>query len=157
MVVIDESKAGVDVKVSRRLEEYMRELNASGTTILLTTHYLEEAEEICDHVAIIDRGNVITSSAMEKLLHEVAGSYLWLRYRDGWELGAADAEALSEFNPRMHEGQLCLTLNRMDLQQSTFHHAYESAVQRLGPPLDAGVCEEDLEDVFLRLTREEAA
>jgi ABC-2 type transport system ATP-binding protein len=45
----------------------------------------------------------------------------------------------------------------MDLQQSTFHHAYESAVQRFGPPLDAGVCEEDLEDVFLRLTREEAA
>ena len=157
LVVLDEPTAGVDVELRRRLWDYMRELNASGTTILLTTHYLEEAEELCDHVAIIDRGNVITSSGMKKLMHEVAGSYLWLRYSDGWELGAADVEALSEFNPRMHEGQLCLTLNRMDLKQSTFHHAYEAAQQRFGPPLDAGVCQEDLEDVFLRLTREEAA
>ena len=93
---------------------------------------------------------------MDKLLHEVAGSYLWLRYRDGWELAAADIEALSEFNPRIHQGQLCLTLNRMDLQQSTFHHAYEAALHRFGPPLDAGVCQEDLEDVFLRLTTKRA-
>jgi ABC-2 type transport system ATP-binding protein len=157
LVVLDEPTAGVDVKLRKRLWDYMRELNASGTTILLTTHYLEEAEELCDHVAIIDQGNVIASSGMEKLLHEVASSYLWLRYRDGWELAAADAEALSEFNPWMHEGKLCLTLNRMDLHQSTFHHAYESAMQRFGPPLDAGVCEEDLEDVFLRLTHEEKA
>ncbi|MDT8375770.1 MAG: ABC transporter ATP-binding protein [Mariprofundaceae bacterium] len=155
LVVLDEPTAGVDVELRKRLWDYMREINASGTTILLTTHYLEEAEELCDHVAIIDRGNVIASSSMKKLLHEVAGSYLWLRYRDGWVPGTADIEALSEFNPRMLEGQLCLTLSRMDLQQSTFHHAYESALQRFGPPLDAGVCQEDLEDVFLRLTREQ--
>ena len=155
LVVLDEPTAGVDVELRRRLWDYMRELNASGTTILLTTHYLEEAEELCDRVAIIDQGKLITSTSMDKLMHEVAGSYLWLRYRDGWKLKPEDASALSEFNPRMHEGQLCLTLNRMDLQQSTFHNAYQAALGRFGAPLDAGVCQEDLEDVFLRLTREE--
>lgn len=155
LVVLDEPTAGVDVELRKRLWDYMRELNNNGTTILLTTHYLEEAEELCDHVAIINRGKLIASSKMDDLLHNVAGSYLWLRYGDGWELSKDDEEALAPFLPRVHDGNLCLTLNRMDLKESTFHIAYEAAKSRFGAPLDAGVCQEDLEDVFLRLTHEE--
>lgn len=154
-VVLDEPTAGVDVELRKRLWDYMRELNDNGTTILLTTHYLEEAEELCDHVAIINRGKLIASSKMDDLLHNVAGSYLWLRYADDWKLSSEDEEALEPFLPRIHEGNLCLTLNRMDLKESTFHIAYEAANSRFGAPLDAGVCQEDLEDVFLRLTHEE--
>ncbi|MES0372112.1 MAG: ABC transporter ATP-binding protein [Mariprofundaceae bacterium] len=155
LVILDEPTAGVDVELRKRLWDYMRELNDNGTTILLTTHYLEEAEELCDHVAIINRGKLIASSKMDDLMHNVAGSYLWLRYADGWELSSEDEEALASFLPRIHDGNLCLTLNRKDLKESTFHIAYEAAKSRFGAPLDAGVCQEDLEDVFLRLTHEE--
>ena len=155
LVILDEPTAGVDVELRKRLWEYMREINAGGTTILLTTHYLEEAEELCDHVAIIDKGKVIESSRMDALMHNVAGSYLWLRYGDGWGLSAADGEALADFMPRIDDGRLCLTLTRKDVSESSFHSAYSAAMDRFGAPLDAGVCQEDLEDVFLRLTHPE--
>ena len=154
LVILDEPTAGVDVELRKRLWEYMREINANGTTILLTTHYLEEAEELCDHVAIIDDGKVIESSRMDELMHNVAGSFLWLRYGEGLELSSDDERELSEFLPRLQDGKLCLTLSRIDAHQSSFHAAYEAAKQRFGPPLDAGVCQEDLEDVFLRLTHQ---
>jgi len=154
LVILDEPTAGVDVELRKRLWEYMREINANGTTILLTTHYLEEAEELCDHVAIINEGKVIESSRMDELMHNVAGSFLWLRYGDGLSLSAEDEGALSEFLPRIQDGKLCLTLSRIDAQQSSFHQAYEAAKKRFGAPLDAGVCQEDLEDVFLRLTHQ---
>ncbi len=154
LVILDEPTAGVDVELRKRLWDYMRELNRAGTTILLTTHYLEEAEELCDHVAIINQGKVIASSRMDELMHNVAGSFLWLRYGEVLNLTGEDEAALSEFLPRMQDGKLCLTLSRIDAQQSSFHAAYEAAQQRFGAPLDAGVCQEDLEDVFLRLTQQ---
>ncbi len=155
LVILDEPTAGVDVELRKRLWDYMRELNQNGTTILLTTHYLEEAEELCDHVAIINQGKVIASSKMDELLHSVASSCLWLRYTGDWRLSGEDEEALAAFLPRVQEGRLCLTLKRTDHDSSSFHEAYEAALQRFGAPQDAGVCQEDLEDVFLRLTRKE--
>ncbi|MDX8410957.1 MAG: ABC transporter ATP-binding protein [Mariprofundaceae bacterium] len=157
LVILDEPTAGVDVELRRRLWDFMRELNRQGTTILLTTHYLEEAEELCEFIAIIDHGQVLTARPMRELMHEVAGSYLWLRYEDDWRLGDEDKEALAEFQPRVCDGLLCLTLSRSGQQASNFHVAYLAAVNRFGPPLNAGVREEDLEDVFLRLTRENKA
>jgi len=157
LVVLDEPTAGVDVELRRRLWDFMRELNRQGTTILLTTHYLEEAEELCEFVAIIDRGQLLTARPMRELMREVAGSHLWLRYDGDWRLTDADAEALSDYQPRVCDGLLCLTLTRSGQHASSFHSAYEAASSRFGPPLDAGVREEDLEDVFLRLTRENQA
>src|SRR3954467_13885298 len=61
VLVLDEPTAGVDVELRRQLWSHVRALNAAGTTILLTTHYLEEAEELCDHIAIIDRGKVVVA------------------------------------------------------------------------------------------------
>lgn len=153
LVILDEPTAGVDVELRKRLWDYMRELNRAGTTILLTTHYLEEAEELCGHVAIINRGKVIAASKMDDLLQNVAGSFLWLRYGEEVTLSAEDETALADFHPRVLDGKLCLTLSRVDARQSTFHTAYDAAQQRFGAALDAGVCQEDLEDVFLRLTQ----
>jgi len=154
LVILDEPTAGVDVELRKRLWNYMKELNEQGTTILLTTHYLEEAEELCDHVAIINQGRVIESSRMDELMHNVAGSYLWLQYPEDWNLSTDDEAALEPFLPRIQDGKLCLTLTRKDLNQSSFHDAYSAALNRFGAPLDAGVCQEDLEDVFLRLTKQ---
>ncbi len=59
VLVLDEPTAGVDVELRQQLWGYVRELNRSGVTVLLTTHYLEEAEELCDRIAIINHGKVI--------------------------------------------------------------------------------------------------
>ncbi len=152
LVILDEPTAGVDVELRRRLWDFMRELNAAGTTILLTTHYLEEAEELCDYVAIINAGEVVADRPMQELMHDVAGRYLWLRYGDGFTMSAEDVQVLVDYQPRTSERGVCLTLRHGEPDATNFHAAYEAAVSRFGAPIDAGVRQEDLEDVFIRLT-----
>jgi ABC-2 type transport system ATP-binding protein len=71
VLVLDEPTAGVDVELRRHLWAYVRELNRSGTTILLTTHYLEEAQALCDRIAIIDHGRMIACDTTEALLRRI--------------------------------------------------------------------------------------
>ncbi len=71
LLVLDEPTAGVDIELRHSLWEFLRELNNNGTTIILTTHYLEEAEQLCRHVAIIDRGHVIENADMKSILHRL--------------------------------------------------------------------------------------
>jgi ABC-2 type transport system ATP-binding protein len=66
--VLDEPTAGVDVELRRQLWDYVRELNAKGVTIVLTTHYLEEAERLCDRIAIIHHGRVIANEPTRQLV-----------------------------------------------------------------------------------------
>ena len=73
ILVLDEPTAGVDVELRRQLWDYVRELNAQGVTIVLTTHYLEEAEELCDRIAIIHHGRVIANEPTRELVVEGAG------------------------------------------------------------------------------------
>ncbi|MDQ6963716.1 MAG: ABC transporter ATP-binding protein [Mariprofundales bacterium] len=151
LVILDEPTAGVDVELRRRLWDFMRQLNREGTTILLTTHYLEEAQQLCDSVAIIDHGRLLTARPMQELMDEVAGSWLWLRFSQPLtELTALDRDALAPFAPRIcGSGRLQLRLARTP---PNFHSAYQAAVARFGEPVDVGVEHEGLEDVFLRLT-----
>ncbi len=71
VLVLDEPTAGVDVELRRSLWKYVRELNQKGTTILLTTHYLEEAEELCDEIAIINHGAIIKRERKDVLMRGV--------------------------------------------------------------------------------------
>jgi ABC-2 type transport system ATP-binding protein len=68
ILVLDEPTAGVDVELRNQLWEYVKKLNKAGTTILLTTHYLEEAEELCDEIAVINHGEVIACDRKENLM-----------------------------------------------------------------------------------------
>jgi ABC-2 type transport system ATP-binding protein len=79
VLVLDEPTAGVDVELRTQLWEYVRQLNKEGTTILLTTHYLEEAEELCDHIAIINHGTVIANESKEMLMRRIDGKQLILK------------------------------------------------------------------------------
>ncbi len=71
LVILDEPTAGVDIEVRRSMWEFIRQINAAGTTIILTTHYLEEAESLCRHVAIIDRGRIIENDRMSRVLRKL--------------------------------------------------------------------------------------
>jgi len=74
LLILDEPTAGVDIEIRRSMWQYLTRINQSGTTIILTTHYLEEAESLCRHVAIIDRGQLVentsTGALLEKLQQE---------------------------------------------------------------------------------------
>ncbi|MFV2059244.1 MAG: ABC transporter ATP-binding protein [Gammaproteobacteria bacterium] len=68
LLILDEPTAGVDIEIRRSMWDFLREMNNNGTTIILTTHYLEEAEQLCKNIAIIDQGKIIENSAMKDLL-----------------------------------------------------------------------------------------
>ena len=71
LLVLDEPTAGVDIEIRHMMWEFMTELNLNGTTIILTTHYLEEAENLCRNVAIIDKGRIVENSPMQTLLSKL--------------------------------------------------------------------------------------
>ncbi|MEJ2687881.1 MAG: ABC transporter ATP-binding protein, partial [Gammaproteobacteria bacterium] len=71
LLILDEPTAGVDIEIRRSMWRFLRDINARGTTIILTTHYLEEAESLCRNIAIIDQGRLIENTSMKALLAEL--------------------------------------------------------------------------------------
>ena len=71
LLILDEPTAGVDIELRRSMWEFLREINAAGTTIILTTHYLEEAESLCRNVAIIDQGVIVKNTSVKSLLQQL--------------------------------------------------------------------------------------
>lgn len=72
LLILDEPTAGVDIELRRSMWEYLTELNKQGTTIILTTHYLEEAEQLCRNIAIIDHGTIVENTSMRELLGQLS-------------------------------------------------------------------------------------
>ena len=68
LLILDEPTAGVDIELRREMWDFLKEINANGTTIILTTHYLEEAEQLCKNIAIIDHGELVENTSMKNLL-----------------------------------------------------------------------------------------
>jgi len=68
LLILDEPTAGVDIEIRRSMWDFVRQINAAGTTVILTTHYLEEAEQLCKNVAIIDHGEIIRNTTIKQLL-----------------------------------------------------------------------------------------
>ena len=81
LLILDEPTAGVDIELRREMWEFLKEINAQGTTIILTTHYLEEAEQLCKNIAIIDHGELVENTSMKDLLSrlDVQGFVLDIR------------------------------------------------------------------------------
>ncbi len=71
LLILDEPTAGVDIELRRSMWDFLKEINDSGTTIILTTHYLEEAEQLCRNIAIIDNGEIIENTSMKQLISEL--------------------------------------------------------------------------------------
>ncbi len=82
LLVLDEPTAGVDIEIRRSMWEFLNGINASGTTIILTTHYLEEAESLCRNIAIIDNGHIVERDRMSNLLRGLRTETFILNLRD---------------------------------------------------------------------------
>jgi len=104
LLILDEPTAGVDIEIRRGMWDFLRELNAQGTTIILTTHYLEEAESLCRHIAIINRGRVAEREGMTRLLGRLEAETLVLNLRHPLQ----EAPQLAEFP--------CLLLDDLSLE-----------------------------------------
>lgn len=147
VLVLDEPTAGVDVELRHLLWEHVRELNRLGTTVLLTTHYLQEAEELCDTIAIINHGQLVACEAKETLLRRLDNKAVTLvldRPFDGIPAG------LTSFNvERLDERRLVVryqpSRQRVDVILAAIAAAGLSVI-------DLSTEEANLEDIFLQLT-----
>jgi ABC-2 type transport system ATP-binding protein len=152
VLVLDEPTAGVDVELRQQLWAQMRALNAAGTTILLTTHYLDEAEELCDRIAIIDHGKVIAYDTTAALVRQVDDKTLTLSLSEPL---AAVPPSLARFGLTLAApGRLVF---RYGPSRTTLAELFD-AVKAAGLIIrDVTTEETDLEDIFLRLTRSDGS
>ncbi len=150
VLVLDEPTAGVDVELRQQLWAYVRELNAQGVTIVLTTHYLEEAEELCDRIAIINHGELITNLPTRDLLGLAQEKVVEITVdRDVAAVPASDVFQKVELKAGR---TLVITYSKVTSNAG----AVLSAVQAAGfGVVDVTTREADLEHVFLNLTRGE--
>ncbi|MCP4300411.1 MAG: ABC transporter ATP-binding protein [Gammaproteobacteria bacterium] len=103
LLILDEPTAGVDIEIRRSMWEYLQAINEAGTTIILTTHYLEEAESLCRHIAIIDEGTIIEDARMSEVLRKLQREVFVLSLTQ--EL--AEAPPLEGFSTRLRgDGEL---------------------------------------------------
>jgi ABC-2 type transport system ATP-binding protein len=148
VLVLDEPTAGVDIELRQQLWAYVRELNRRGTTVLLTTHYLEEAEQICDRIAIIDRGRVLACEDKKSLLARIDAKELTVHL--GVDVTAVPG-ALMPFAAAL-AGPRRLVIHYKPSAAPVAQIL--AAIQASGlPVVDVTTTESDLEDIFLQLTR----
>lgn len=147
VVILDEPTAGVDVELRRSLWRYMRELNGQGVTVVLTTHYLEEAEQMCDRIAIIDRGTVVASDTKEELMRRMDEKELVLTLE---QPVSSIPEALSTWDCTLGPtGRLAIRYRPSRAQVGRILEAVRQAGLTIR---DLQTREADLEEVFIRLT-----
>lgn len=147
VVILDEPTAGVDVDLRRSLWSHMRALNEQGVTVVLTTHYLEEAEAMCDQIAIMDQGKLVACGETKELINKL----------DEKKLTVSTIDPIDKIPPVLEEaGAVLVDEYHIDIQ-------YRPSQARVGDLLDvirsAGLrirdlktAEADLEELFLRLT-----
>jgi ABC-2 type transport system ATP-binding protein len=147
IVVLDEPTAGVDVELRQHLWEYMRALNAAGTTILLTTHYLEEAEKLCDKIAIIDEGDLIACAPTADLLAGLDAKEMRVTVEEDLDQIPA---ALARFNVTLAAPRQLHF--RFKLSETPVREIIEVIHTARLVIADLSTTEGRLEDVFLALT-----
>jgi ABC-2 type transport system ATP-binding protein len=152
ILVLDEPTAGVDVELRQQLWEFVRSLHAQGVTVVLTTHYLEEAEQLCDRVAIINHGRVIANEETRALVNMAQEKVVEVTVdRD---ILSAPVNTCFEKIEQKGERTLVITYRKDRVNAGEVL----GALQREGLGIvDVSTREADLEDVFLNLTRAVAA
>jgi ABC-2 type transport system ATP-binding protein len=147
ILVLDEPTAGVDVELRRQLWNYVRQLNAQGVTIVLTTHYLEEAEELCDRIAIIHHGRVIANEPTRELVAKAQEKAVVVTF-DG-DIAEVPVNATFENISLMDERTLEITYRKDRTNAGQVLASLTAAGLTI---VDVSTRDPDLEDVFLSLT-----
>ncbi|WP_372366081.1 ABC transporter ATP-binding protein [Candidatus Uabimicrobium sp. HlEnr_7] len=146
LLILDEPTAGVDVETRREMWDFLKQLNVQGTTIILTTHYLEEAEQLCKNIAIIDHGEIIQDTSMKSLLAQLDHESFIIdtrdQIRDLQEVTGYSLEKIDDTTIRLdlHKDQ---NLNEVISQLTTQDIQVKSMRNKANR----------LEELFIRLTK----
>ena len=146
MLILDEPTAGVDVNLRKSLWNYIKEINKLGTTICLTTHYLEEAEELCDKITIINNGKVIKDDTKDNLLKLMSNKTVVFQTQSVKDIPSE----LMKFNPVIENGNLKISY---DKNKNSFNEIIKILNNKKILFNEINTFESDLEDIFLKLVK----
>ena len=148
VIILDEPTAGVDIELREMLWSYMKELNANGTTIILTTHYLEEAESLCDEIAILNNGELIARSNTRHLIERINLKILHLKYKGILKKNFTPPKNVAI---KQHKNKkISISYNKNDLKTDDLIDFFRSKKLEI---LDLSTEEPDLADAFKLLVK----
>jgi len=148
IVFLDEPTAGVDVELRQNLWKNVRMLNDQGVTVILTTHYLEEAQEMCDRIAILNKGSIVALDSTKNLLDRIQTKKITFKTSKKVEIKDEDLESLKFISNIKNE--ICVSYEKSKISmEELIKLVKKNDVQILDISTDDG----DLEDVFLRLIK----
>ena len=148
IIFLDEPTAGVDVELRKNLWENVKSLNMQGVTIILTTHYLEEAEEMCDRIGILNKGNLVALDSTKNLLNNILTKKITFRINKKIEIQDNALDSLKIISNK--ENEICISYEKSKVNiEEVISLIKKTNVQIYDISTDDG----DLEDVFLLLTK----
>ncbi len=148
IIILDEPTAGVDVELRKNLWENIKNLNQEGATVILTTHYLEEAEKMCDRIGILNKGSLVALDTTKKLLEKIQIKKIFIKLSDKINIDVKRFKTLKILSSKEKEISLSYDKNEIKIDQ-IIKLIEENGVRILDLSTDDG----DLEDVFLSLTK----
>jgi ABC-2 type transport system ATP-binding protein len=144
MLILDEPTAGVDVELRSSLWKYIKKINQQGTSICLTTHYLQEAEELCENITIINTGKIIKDDSKENLLNFISTKKVSFDLLNNFEIPSS----LIQFNPIINNGKLHLTYDKSKISINNIIKLLNESNITFS---EMNTYESNLEDVFKKL------
>ena len=154
VLILDEPTAGVDVDLRKGMWTFLKELNESGTTIVLTTHYIEEAEAMCERIGIIDHGRVIADESTREMTNRLNRESYIITTES--QISDAQLTALSELSPERAEDGLHVTVS-FQRSDRDLHRVLQDVMGAGLRVTHAAPVENRLESVFLELTQRGSA
>ena len=148
ILVLDEPTAGVDVVLKKNLWNNVRELNSQGVTIILTSHLMYEAEEMCNRIAIINKGNLIKLDTTENLLDSIKTKKIIFKVDKVNKINTSDFQGIKFLYNSKNEITVSYERNKLKIDEII------NKVKKAGMEIyDISIDEGDLEDVFIDLTK----
>ena len=146
IIILDEPTAGVDIELRKNLWNYIKDLNNKGATICLTTHYLEEAENLCDHITIINKGKIIKSDTKENILNLIGKKTVSFSLDEKNQI----PQDLEKYNPVVDDNKLLVNYDKNITQ---LKEIIEILNKNNISFYEINTYESDLEDVFINLIK----
>ena len=148
IIILDEPTAGVDVELRQNLWKNVKLLNSLGVTIILTTHYLEEAEEMCDRIAILNKGNIVALDSTKNLLNKIQTKKVTFKTDKVIDIKDEDIDSLKVISKLNTE--ICVSYEKSKIHIEELINLIKKNNVKI---MDISTDDGDLEDVFLRLIK----
>lgn len=148
ILILDEPTAGVDVELRLELWDFLREINKKGITILLTTHYLEEAEKLCNHIAIISQGKIVALDETKNLKRKYSRDHIIVETETPVKLSALPKELLG-FDPKISKSMMQFTCRNCTPIIGQILQLLENSGIKIAR---LNITEDTLESIYLELT-----